>query len=87
MLRVTVEMVPFGVESRKHTIGQLLLINNATGTIDTGNYDIELRTYKQNGKESLSKTKIKNFPRTVFGAWDLIYRALKTFVGEANDSY
>ena len=39
MLRLTLEIVPFGDESRKRTIGRLEIANDATGDVETGNYN------------------------------------------------
>lgn len=38
MLRITVEIVPFGIEARKRVIQKLEIWNDATGTKEVGNY-------------------------------------------------
>lgn len=42
MLRITIELVPFGREAYKRTIAGLNIINDGTGNNDTGNYKYEL---------------------------------------------
>lgn len=43
MVRCTIEIVPFGIESRKQTIGLIEIANDLTGTKETGNYKIILK--------------------------------------------
>lgn len=38
MLRVTVELVPYGQENMKETLGQYVIGNDGTGTREIGNY-------------------------------------------------
>ena len=38
MLRIKVELVPFGDESRTRSIGQILIANDGTGDSAVGNY-------------------------------------------------
>lgn len=40
MLRVTVEIVPHGDESRAETLTEIFIGNDGTGTHEAGNYDI-----------------------------------------------
>ncbi len=42
MLRITIELVPFGYEDMKRTIAGITIINNGTGTNEYGNYEYEL---------------------------------------------
>lgn len=41
-LRVTVELIPHGDESRKKVIGIMDIVNNCKGTTELGSYDISL---------------------------------------------
>ncbi|MEO0853723.1 MAG: hypothetical protein AAFY15_09505 [Cyanobacteria bacterium J06648_11] len=43
MLRITIEIVPFGQESRARTIGLMEIANDTTGTKQQGNYRALLR--------------------------------------------
>ena len=38
MIRVTIELVPFGVEERKEVLGIVEVANDGTGNRETGNY-------------------------------------------------
>lgn len=38
MLRITVELVPFGKEEFKKDIGEIIIINDGTGDYKLGNY-------------------------------------------------
>lgn len=42
MLRAVVEIVPFGIESQKHTLGVIEIINDGTGDELCGNYDVRV---------------------------------------------
>lgn len=44
MIRVKVELVPFGNEKMKKEIARLIIINNKTGNEEVGNYDF--KSYK-----------------------------------------
>ena len=81
MLRVTVELVPCGIESRAKVIATGIIANTGTGTPTRGDYRIELRDaagrkWKRGG--------ITGFPRKRLLAWDLLYRALGRVVGNRN---
>jgi hypothetical protein len=72
MLRVTLEMVPFGQEDRKRTIG-VLEVSNIGVNEDLGDYLIELEEPDKSGVEV---EYIKKYPRSK-GAWTLVRRALQ----------
>jgi hypothetical protein len=42
MLKIKIELWPFGDESKKRTLGELDIWNDATGTADFGNYGYRL---------------------------------------------
>ena len=44
MLRVTIELIPFGNEDNKETIGEIIIINDATSKKrpEFGNYEVKL---------------------------------------------
>lgn len=71
MLRVTLEMVPFGVEAAKRTLG-VMEISNIGGTPKDGNYKI---TMSQREKEHFAEAELKHYPRKN-GAWSLVLLAL-----------
>lgn len=70
MIRVTVEMVPFGNEKRKRLIGTAE-IKNIGGNLNEGAYTVDV---VEEGKPSQSAY-VGNFRRTQ-GAWALIAKAL-----------
>lgn len=42
LIRVTVELLPFGSEQERETLGQINIVNDVTGDLDVGNYDVTL---------------------------------------------
>lgn len=82
MLRVTIELVPRGVESRKQTLAVGEIINDATGAPTVGNY--EVRLYDAAGRRWRHGV-FQGFPRRRLLAWDLLYRRLRQFVGSRNE--
>lgn len=84
MLRVTVELVPFGDENMSETIGTLLIVNDGTRDGDVGNYRV--RSYpgsvKGDGRglwfdiRPQRKGVVRGHLRTD-GAWPLVIRALR----------
>ena len=75
MLRVTVELVPFGDESRAREIGMLLIANDGEGTHESGNYAY---VYGYTDRDvPLARGTIKKFPRNQ-GAWALIKKILNS---------
>jgi hypothetical protein len=81
MLRVTIELVPLGIESRARIIATGTIANTGTGTPTSGDYRVELRDAA--GRRWRSGT-ITGFPRKRLLAWDLLYRALGKVVGNRN---
>jgi hypothetical protein len=75
MIRVTIEMIPHGVEELKHTLGEIVIIN----TIDNpkrprlGNYKILFEDKSINEKKEII---IKNYERSR-GIWALLEKILK----------
>lgn len=79
MIRVTVELWPFGWETNKRTIAVLDVYNDGTGTPERGNY--KFRVYRRPGvKRPLSAKgrsgEVKNYPRQAYPVWELIRRVL-----------
>lgn len=83
MLRITIELVPWGIESRAKVIATGTIANAGTGTPTSGDYRIELRDAAGRKWKSGS---IAGFPRRRLLAWDLLYRALEKLVGNRNPS-
>lgn len=71
MIRVKVDLVPFGNEDEAKEIGQLVLANDGWGNAFTGNY---VFVYADNsGEEHVGS--VKDFPRKQ-GIWKLIAECL-----------
>ncbi len=81
MLRVTIELVPWGIESRAKVIATGTIANTGTGTQTSGDYRIELRDAAGRRWKS---GHVEGFPRKRLLAWDLLYRALGKLVGNRN---
>lgn len=73
MLRITVEIVPFGNESAAKTIGKGYIVNDGTSVNNKANYDCIFKELENNEKFSV---KVKLFDRAR-GFWALIGEALK----------
>lgn len=70
MLRVTLEIVPFGIEERKRTIGTMK-IGNVGGNHATGDYEVTRIT-----DDKVDTCGIHSFERRR-RAWALVMEALK----------
>jgi hypothetical protein len=78
MLRVTIEMWPYGSEGDKHVITERLLIwNDGTGNINKGNYECCFGLDKYDIGNVPTKT-VKGHVR-LEGAWKLVYRCLRRY--------
>jgi hypothetical protein len=64
MLRITIELVPFGREAYKRTIAGINIINDGTGDVDIGNYKYELMD--DHGDSIKGKLKGHNRQQSVF---------------------
>lgn len=81
MIRITIEILPFGFEDNKRTVGSMEIYNDATGTATRGNYVFKF--FDKLGRKRFNG-EIKDFPRKQLTAWDLLFRILKITVGERN---
>ena len=77
MIRVTIELLPRGDESRKRTLGVLNIANDGTGTKQVGNYQGTLHAEytAPNGQNG----KVLNFNRQSQSVWSLVGAFLKMF--------
>ena len=73
MIRVRVDLVPFGNEDEAKEIGQLVLANDGYGNIFTGNYVFVYADDRGNEYEG----SVKDFPRNQ-GIWKLIAECLNS---------
>jgi len=67
MLRVTVDLIPFGDEDAAKTIGEMIIANDGLGDEELSNYVFAL--YDEN--QGLDYGTLQNFYRPA-GFWDLI---------------
>lgn len=76
MIRVKIELVPFGDESKVTTIGELKIVNDGTGTKDIGNYIFEAKDIDDIGcglsqMYIIAQGQVKNHNRAT-GVWPLL---------------
>ena len=83
MLRVTIELLPLGSESRKRHLGTIEIVNDRSGTLELGNYDVTLFKWGT-GQRVWRRGRVEGFPRKRLGPHDLLYRALMATVGGRN---
>lgn len=77
MLRVTVEIVPFGIETKKHTIGVMNIVNRGLSNpnlVGCDLYEYQVETVTDNGEYHAAF--VHEFKRSK-GAWALIAQAIK----------
>ena len=76
MLRITIDLLPHGDVSRREKLGEIHIINDATGTHEIGNYITRL--YTKHKKPRILKTgSVKDFPRLKLGVYELLHLALR----------
>jgi len=75
MLRITIQMVPKGDEARAYTLAKMEIANDATGTVDAGNYTGTL--HAEYTKPDGRKGRVTNFNRRKQSVWSLVGAFLK----------
>lgn len=83
MIRVTIQMIPRGDESRARHMGTVEIANDGTGDKQSGNYKIRLSRMDSPTRPWKSGA-IKNFNRITRGPHDLLLLALLSLVGDRN---
>jgi hypothetical protein len=81
MLRVTIELLPFGREDRKRHLGTVDIANDGRGTRERGDYKVRLSKFGRPFTEWRSGA-VQGFPRLTLGPYDLLLRALIATVGD-----
>ena len=80
MIRVTIEMVPYGDESRAKVLHVGVIANSGTGSQTHGNYWFSL---SQRGTRKVwRKGAVEGFARKRLDAWYLLYRVLQEALGD-----
>ncbi len=86
MIKVTMELWPFGEEKYKTHLGTAIIGNDATGTVTSGNYNITLSKAGKGMEDAVWKRgRVEGFKRKKKLAWDLLYLALRDIVGDRNE--
>jgi hypothetical protein len=82
MIRVTIELIPFGDENtRRRILGTAKIANTGQGSETSGQYIFQL---KDKGGRRWKTGYVNGFPRTRLLAWDLLYRALRSALSDRN---
>lgn len=79
MIKVTVEIIPFGEEDspRRKVLGVLKIANDCTGTSELGNYKGTL--FAEYTGEEGRKATVKQYARLKNSVWSLVGAFLKTY--------
>lgn len=77
MLVVKIELWPGGWEARKRTLATGYIVNDNTGTLKSGNYQIVL--HDKAGKK-WKTGEVKGFARQRWLAWDLLFLSLRNIL-------
>ena len=75
MIRVTVEMIPHGIESERYTLGSMEIANDGSGTTSSGSYDGVL--HAEYTSEDGRHGRVVSFNRQNQSVWSLIGAFLK----------
>jgi len=81
MLRVTIELVPYGIEDRKRTLATAIIANDGSGSQERGNYTC---IFSQSGRptQKWRHAVVQGFRRLRKGSWHLLLEALKNAINE-----
>lgn len=74
MLRVTVELLPFGEEQGRRTLTVFDIANDGTGTSERGNYKA-----RKSPEAEWTEKLVTNYPRKSYHVRELVYRVLKAW--------
>lgn len=80
MIRVTVELLPFGKEEGKKKLSEIHIANDGSGTTERGNYMARI-----NPKQEYSHKVVTDYPRKSYHVNHLVYKTLKYFYGKPNE--
>lgn len=83
MLRITVELLPLGDESRAQHLGTAKIWNDGEGLPTRADYHATFSKWGR-PKELWRTGRVEGFRRKARGPWDLLYLALKDAVGNRN---
>jgi len=81
MIKITVELIPFGIGSKASKTWTAHIWNNLTGNKSIGNYYFKI--FKQDSTEEVWKGgEVNNFKRKQWSVWYLIYLCLRNIYGD-----
>lgn len=75
MIRITVEILPYGFEANKRTVGVMKIWNDITGTKSKGNYKFTI-SQKQDLNAVWRGGEVKGFHRLSKSVWSLLFLCL-----------
>ena len=84
MIKVTIELISARTK-KTSVLGIGEIANDATGTVEIGNYDVALSKWAPKESETWKKGRVEDFDRQKRGPWDLLYLALHSCVGKRNE--
>ena len=88
MLKVTIELLPHGDESRSRILGIATISNDGEASLKTdgelGDYNVSLSKWAPKQSETWKSGRVERFNRLSRGPWDLLYLALRNIVGKRN---
>jgi hypothetical protein len=87
MLYCPIYLFPGGQPEGKQLLGEIFVVNDATGDESTAHYDASLMEVPKPGRTSRSlwrKGHVHKFPKQRLGPYDLVYRALRAAVLDRN---
>lgn len=74
MIRVSIDLLPYGSEEGKKRLATMDIANDGTGTSERGNYKVRLHPNKE-----WDEKVVTNFPRKSYPVYKLLYLALKDY--------
>ena len=74
MIRVSIDLLPFGQEEGKKRLATMEIANDGTGTPERGNYKARL-----NPKHEWDEKVVTNFDRKSYPVYKLLYLVLKDY--------
>ena len=83
MLRVTIEVIPKGDESKRRHLGTVEIANDGTGNSHIGNYAVRLAKCGR-PNQSWIRGAVTGFDRVRKGPYDLLLQCLLATVGNRN---
>lgn len=79
MIRVTLELLPGGVEEDVEHLGTIIISNDIMKSLQThgmrGTYSYEV--FKKRKGKVFAKGRVRDFPRLSYHPWNLVLRVLK----------